>query len=369
VGSGCRRQAPVVAPQPVPVTAAEVVVRDQPIYSEYIGQTRGSQEVEIRARVEGFLESLHFTEGLFVKKGDLLYVIDSKPYEAAVAQAKGELARAEASWANARREVARNEPLIARNAISRQVYDEALATERAAAAVVESAKAAVETAQYQLSYTRIYAPADGRIGKSEVQPGNLVGRGQNTLLTTISVVDPIHIRFSVSEREYLEWKRAHPDEEEGRAQTKNRFELVLADGTHYPHKGTAVFADRTVDPATATLLIEASFPNPEYLIRPGQFARVLFPRIVVTNAILVPQRAVRELQATYSLFVVTPDQKAELRPVKPGARVGPLWIIESGLKPGEKVVIDGVQKVQPGVPLQPTWERIELPAAADPSFK
>ena len=358
LAAGCKKKTPPSAPPPLPVTAAEVLVRNQPIVSEYIGQTRGSAEVEIRARVEGFLESVHFSEGLFVQKGDLLYVIDAKPYQALMAQAQGELARAQAAAANARGDVARYEPLIQRNAISRQQYDEAVATRQATAAAVKSAEAAVESAQLQLGYTRIVAPANGRIGKSEVQPGNLVGRGQNTLLTTVSVVNPIDVRFSVSEREYLEWRRQHPNEEEGRRSTTNQFELILADGIRYPHKGNVVFADRSVDPATATLLIEAAFPNPDFLIRPGQFVRVLFPRLVITNAVLIPQRAVRELQATFSVMVLTAENKTEMRPVKTGARVGSLWVIDSGLKRGERVVIAGVQKVQPGMVVNPTLTNI-----------
>lgn len=361
--TGCDRKPAPPAPPPPAVPVAQVLVRNQPITVEYIGQTRGSEEVEIRARVEGFLESVHFSQGLFVDPGDLLYVIDPKPLEAARAEAKGELARAEAAWANARRDVARYEPLMARNAISRQQYDEAVATERASAAVVESAKAAVEAAQLQLGYTRITAPVRGRIGKSEVQPGNLVGRGQNTLLNTISVVDPINVRFSVTEREYLDWRRRYPNEEEGRRASTNRFEMILADGSLYPHKGSLVFADRIVDPATATLLIEVTFPNPEYLVRPGQYVRVLFARDVVTNAVLVPQRAVRELQATFSVFVVNPENQVELRPVQPGARIGSLWLIQSGLKPGERIMLSGMQKVQPGGQVTPVTTNITDHAA------
>jgi membrane fusion protein, multidrug efflux system len=359
LAGGCKEKPEIPPARAVPVTVAPVLVRDQPIYSEYIGQTRGSMEIEIRARVEGYLESIHFQEGLFVKEGDLLYTIDPKPYEAAVAEAKGQLARAEAALANARQDMIRFEPLIERNAISRQQYDEAVANVKASQAAMESAKAAVDAARLQLGYTRITAPANGRIGKSEVQPGNLVGRQQATLLTTISTIDPIHVRFSVSEREYLEWARENPDEAQGRQATTNRFELVLADGSLYPHKGSAVFADRNVDPATGTLLIEVAFPNPMNLLRPGQYARVLFLRSIMTGAILVPQRSVQELQATYSVFVVTPENKAESRPVVPGARVGSLWVITSGLNRDETVVVEGMQKLQAGVSVQPNLVAID----------
>ena len=368
--TACRRSQKQTTPPPVPVKAMQVIVRDQPVYSEYIGLTRGSQEVEIRARVEGVLEAAKFKEGSFVKKSDLLYIIDPKPYEAALNDAKGQLSRAEVAWVNARQDVERFEPLIQRNAISRQQYDQAVAAERANAAAVQSAKASVVAAQLQLGYTQIRSPVDGRIGKTEVQPGNLVGKNQSTLLTIISVIDPINARFSVSEQEHLDWVRNHPDEEHARAALSNKFELVLADGTHYEHKGSIVFVDRNIDPSTGTLLIEVAYPNPRKVLRPGLYARVLLPKTVVTNAVLVPQRAVRELQATYSVVVAKPDGTAEVRPVTPGARVGSLWIIQSGLKPGEIVVVEGLQKVQPNVKLNVTMvttnELENAPAAPPP---
>ena len=357
-GFGCKRKEKPKPPPPLAVIAAEVLVTNQPIYSEYIGMTRGSTEVEVRARVEGFLESVNFVEGRFVKPGDLLYVIDPLPYKAALEEANGQLARAESALVKARQDLERFEPLIKRNAISRQQYDEAVAAVRANEAAVESAKGSVEAAKLQLSYTRVTAPIEGRIGKSEVQAGNLVGRGQNTLLTSISKIDPINARFSVSEQEHLDWIKNHPDEISAHQSLSNKFEMVLADGTHYPHKGSLVFVDRTIDPATGTLLIEVGFPNPDRLLRPGLYARVLLPKTVATNAILIPQRAVRELQATYSVVVVKSDRTAELRPVKPGARVGSLWVVDSGLKPGEIVVIEGQQKAQPGMPLNVTMTNI-----------
>jgi membrane fusion protein (multidrug efflux system) len=359
--NGCGKKIQQQPSPATPVVAAEVLVRDQPVYSEYIGQTRGSTEVEIRARVEGFLESINFQEGLFVKKGDLLYVIDPRPYEATLAEAQGRLAREQAAWAQAKQDLSRFEPLIKKNAISRQEYDQAVATERSNAAAVEAAQAQKEAAQLQLSYTKIIAPVDGRIGKSEVQVGNLVGRGQNTLLTTISTINPINVRFSVSEKEHLEWIRTHPNEAQSREATKGLFRLMLGDGSIYPEPGSLVFADRTVDPATGTLLIEVSFANPNNILRPGLYARVLFPKEIIKNAILVPQRAVQELQANYSVWVVTTNQTAELRPVQVGARVGPLWVIQSGLKSKDRIVVEGIQKVQPGLPLKVTMTKIQKP--------
>ena len=318
--AGCGKKSaapPPAPPPPVPVVVSEVLVRDQPIYLESIGQALGAQDVEIRARVEGVLESMNFTEGSFVKKDSLLYVIEPYSLQASLDRNKGALAQSEAQLDKATRDVARLQPLWEKNAISRQTLDDALAAERSARAGVDSAKAALESTQIQLGYAKIYAPIDGLVGKTEVRPGNLVGRGQSTLLTTMSTIDPIHFRYSVSEQDYLAWRRARPDDEKARADASNIFDLVLADGALHPHKGGVVFADRNVDPTTGTLLLEVAFPNPERLIRPGQFGRVRVPVKVLPGAILVPQRAVKETQAIYSVFVVDADRKAEFRKVTP----------------------------------------------------
>ena len=356
-GAGCKKAGPPPMPA-VPVTAAEVVVRDQPIYIENIGQTLGAQDVEIRARVEGFLESVNFTEGTYVTSNSLLYTIDDRPFKAALAQAKGMLAQAQAGYDKARRDVNRLQPLLEKNAISRQQYDDALAAQWSAEANVQAAKATAETAEIQLGYTRIFAPIDGLIGKTEVKPGNLVGRGQSTLLTTMSSVDPIHIRISVSERDYLTWRRKYPAVTDEENATRDQFELILSDGHVHAKKGTAIFFDREIDPTTGTLLLEVAFPNPERVVRPGQFGRVRLLYETVPGAILVPQRAVQELQANYSVFVVTPDSKVEFRKVTPGHRVGNFYIISSGLKPGEKIVVEGIQKLQNNTPVQVTMTTI-----------
>jgi membrane fusion protein (multidrug efflux system) len=362
--AGCHRKSkePAAMP-PMPVIAAEVLVRDQPIYIERIGQTLGSRDVEIRARVEGFLESVNFSEGTAVASNALLYTIDARPFKAAYDQARGALAQTEALLDKARRDTNRLGPLWLKNAISRQQYDDALAAERNAAAANQSATAALESSQIQLDYTKIYSPIEGLVGKTEVKAGNLVGRGSSTLLTTVSEVDPISVRFSVSEQSYLEWTRKHGDEKRGQAAASGRFELILGDGVLHEHRGSITFADRQVDAETGTLLLEVSFPNPTKIVRPGQFARVRFPLEVVTNAVLVPQRAVTELQATYSVFVVGPDNKAEFRKVTPGKRVGTFYVIDDGLKPGEKVVIEGIQKLQNNSPVAPTLTNLvaEMP--------
>ena len=357
--SACREKT-VQETSATPVVASDVIVRDQPVYFEAMGQTLGSQDVEITARVEGILESIHFREGSMVDEGTLLYTIDPRTLESNLEQAKGSLAQAEAALDKARRDVARLTPLWEKNAISRQMVDDAVAAESSASGAVTAAQGAVENMKIQLGYTKIYAPITGLIGKTEVKPGNLVGRGQSTLLTTMSCLDPIHLRFSVSEQDYLTWSRVHAAQGSN-APPKGLVELILSDGTVHPQKGTVVFADRNVDSATGTLLMEVAFPNPDRVLRPGQFGRIRAPIRQISNAILVPQRAVQELQSTYSVFVVGADNKAEFRKVTLGPSVDNLYVIESGLQPGEKVVTEGGQKLQNNMPVTDTLQ----PAASE----
>ena len=346
--SGCRRRPATPADFAVPVTAAEVLVQTTTNYLEFIGQTLGGQDVEIRARVPGFLESVNFKEGTVVKSNALLYTIGDRSFRVALSQAKGRLAEVEAAWLKAQQDTNRFGPLWERHAISRQQLDDSIAAERAAAASMKTARAIVDAALLELDRTRIYAPIEGLAGKTEVKPGNLVGQGAATLLTTLSSLDPIHVSFSVNEKVFLDWSRNY---EQGSKAAKGVFELTLADGTIHPEGGNVAFADRQVDPATGTLLLEVSFPNPQGFVRPGQFARVRFPVEVIPNAILVPQRCVQEFQATYSVFVVGADDKAQLRKITIGPRVDTFYVVDEGLKPGEKVVVGGIQKLQTGVPM------------------
>ena len=355
---GCaKKEAP--PPPPTDVKVAAVLQKDVPIYIEAIGQTRGSTEIEVRARVEGFIETMNFKEGNPVGKGQLLYTIDPRPYQAALAQAKGQRAEADAQLARAKQDVVRYEPLVAKNAISRQDYETAVVVQRAAEAAVEAAKAAADRADIDLGYTKVVAPEAGMVGKTEVYAGTLVGRGQSTLLTHISQIGTIHVRFTIPERDYLYYARRREAQGKASESSKLPFELVLADGSVHPHKGQLVFVDRNVDPATGTILLEAAFPNPGGIVRPGQYARVRVAVDLKKGAILVPQRAVSELQGIYNVAVVGGDDTIEVRMVKVADRIGTLWVIDSGLKSGERVVVEGVQKVRPGVKVKPEMVKIE----------
>jgi membrane fusion protein (multidrug efflux system) len=346
--ASCEAKRKEEAPPPPPpdVKVSKVLERDVPVYIEAIGETRGNTEIEIRARIEGFIESVDYKEGQLVKKGQLLYTIDSRPFETSLAQAKAGLAETEARLARAHQDVVRYEPLVAKNAISRQEYDNAVAVEHANTAGVEASKAVVEQAQTDLSYTKVLAPEDGLAGRTEVYAGTLVGRGQSTLLTRISRLDPIHVRFTFSERAYLELARKRGTGVDEKGGEGVPFELVLADGSVYPQGGKLVFVDRNVDAVTGTIMGEAEFPNPGQIVRPGQYARVRATIEQRKGAILVPQRAVQETQGIFNVMVVEGDT-VEQRQVETAERVGSLWVIKSGLKSGDRVVVEGLQKVRP----------------------
>jgi membrane fusion protein (multidrug efflux system) len=336
------------------VYVADVVQKDVPVYLELVGQTRGSQDVEIRARVEGYLDRVAFTEGSFVKRGTLLYQIDPKPLEAALANAKANLATAEARLAKTKTDVGRLTPLAKQQAVSQQELDNSLSAQEAANAQVDAMKAAVDKATLDLGYTHITSPIDGLVGTTQVKAGNLVGRGESTLLTTVSQVDPILFRAGISEAEYLRLgrellERGGPDG----TNKKKELELLLADGTVHPYKGNLDTVERAVDPTTGTLAIQFKFPNPQKLVRPGQYGRVRGVTQVKAGALLVPQRAVAELQNLYSVAVVGEGNKVAFRNVKVGPRVDGLWVIEEGVKPGEKVVVEGLQKVREGTVVSP----------------
>jgi membrane fusion protein (multidrug efflux system) len=368
---GCAKAGPQ-GPMVPEVYVADVVQRDVPVYLELVGQTKGSQDVEIRARVEGYLDRVAFTEGTFVSKGTLLYQIDPLPLEAALANAKANLATAQARLEKTNNDVARYRPLVAQQAVSRQELDNALSAQEAATAQVDAAKAALDRATLDLGYTHITSPIDGLVGTTQVKAGNLVGRGESTLLTTVSQVDPILFRAGVSEAEYLRIaKRVLEDGGLKATRQKATLELLLADGTVHTHKGSLDNIERAVDPTTGTLAMQFTFPNPERLLRPGQYGRVRGVTEMKKGALLVPQRAVQELQNLYSVAVVGDDDKVAFRNVKVGPRVDGLWVIDEGLKPGERVVVEGLQKVREGASVnpKPVPATSSQPGVAEPASK
>ncbi len=337
-----------VAPQPPEVYVAPVVQRDVPVYLDLVGQTQGFQDVDIRARVEGFLDTVNFREGSFVRKGDLLYQIDPKPLQATLAQANAELATARARLAKTDNDVARYTPLVAKQAVSQRELDDARAAQDAMRAQVEASKAAVEKATLDLGYVRIMSPINGLAGTTQVKPGSLVGRGESTLLTTVSVIDPIIFRVALTEADYLRIIKRDPTRagQEGKV---SGIQLTLADGTTHPHTGTIGPVERAVNATTGTLGVQLYFPNPDNVLRPGQYGRARVLLDTKAGALLVPQRAVQELQNLYSVAIVASDGKVTFRNVKVGPRVDTLWVIEEGLKPGEQVVAEGLQSLRDGM--------------------
>ena len=340
-------------PPPVDVLYVEVAQRDVPVMLEAIGQTSGSRNVDIRARVAGYLQSTRFDDGDTVEEGQVLYVIDPRPYEATLARAQGGVAQAQADVGRAQQDVNRFEPLVKQNAIPRQDYETSLSLLQAAQARLLSAQALEESARIDLDFTTIRSPVSGLAGESLLSEGNLVVPG-DSLLTTISVIDPIRARFSLSEQDYLKLVRARvagalPSKE----QAGDDFQMVLADGTVHAQRGRFAFAERRVDARTGTLLVEAEFPNPEKIVRPGQFARVVVQIDTLEGAPVIPQRAVRELQSTFQVAVIGPDDTIEIRTVTPAFRQGSDWVIGEGLQPGERIVVEGLQKVRAGAKVKP----------------
>ena len=367
--SACSKEAPPAAPPPPDVMVAAPIQRDVPVYMELVGQAVGFQDVEIRARVEGFLETVAFTEGSLVRKGQLLYKIDPKPLQAILANAKANLATSQARLEKARNDVNRFKPLVAQQAVSQQELDNAISAQDAALAQVDAGRAAVEKAEFDLGYTTISAPLDGLIGTTKVKAGNLVGRGESTLLVTISQIDPILFRAGIAEAEYLKVARRFTEEQAQGVvrQGKTPIQLILADGTVHPHEGRLDAVERNVDTLTGTIALQIKFDNPERIVRPGQFGRVKFVIDQKKDALLVPQRAVQELQNLYNLAVVGADNKVSFRTIKVGPREGTLWVIEEGLKPGERVIVEGLQRVSEGAVVNPKPAPAETKPAEAPS--
>ena len=361
---------PPAMPPEVPVV--EVIQRDQPIETEMVGETRGSSDIPIRARVEGVLVAMHFIGGRRVEKGDLLYEIDPRPFESKVIEADGGVAEARTRLAKARSDLNRIRPLAEMNAVSQVDLDGAQAQYDAALGALQAAEARHEQARIELGYTKIHAPISGRIGISKARPGEFVGREPNpVVLNYVSQTDPIRVRFSIDERRYLQLVRRNREEE--KAGTPDRdaaIELILADGSVHSHRGHAAASDAAVDPSTGTFTIEADFPNPDEIVVAGQFARVRTVLKVRRNALLVPQRAITELQGIFRVFVVGEDGGVELRRVELGPKVGILRVVESGLKPGERIGLE-VMRLREGVTVVPILTALDetgapLPAKVEP---
>jgi membrane fusion protein, multidrug efflux system len=356
--------------QPVALPDVEVLQvqqEDVPIIHEWIGTLDGLVNADVRAQVTGYLMIQGYEEGAFVKKGQLLFEIDPRPFQAALDQAQGQLAQAKATLANAQAvqrrtelDVERYTPLAKEQAASQQDLDNAVQNNLAALATIETAKAqiktyeaAVETAKINLEFTHLVAPIDGIAGRAQLQVGALVSPATGAV-TSVSTLDPIKVYFTVGEPQYLAFRKRFPTEESTRADEKTlRIELVLADGSTYPHLGSFNFADRQVDVSTGTIRIAALFPNPNNILRPGGYAKVRVFVDVQHNALLVPQRAVSELQGGYQVAVVDGDNKVNIRSVTVGPQVDRRWVIASGLNAGERIVAEGVQKVRTGVRVNP----------------
>src|SRR6266850_1993126 len=397
------------APRPLDVEVVRVERNDVPVYSEWIGTTEGMVNADIKAQVTGYLLRQDYQEGSFVKKGQLLFEIDPRPLQAVVNQAKGDLAKSESqvqqaisqldqalaqlaqansqlmqAEANQRKtqlDVNKYGPLLEQKAVTQQEFDNAdqandaaraqveavksqikaatagVGTAKAAIvaakAQVESSQAAVRTAELNLSFTRIVSPIDGIAGIAQAQVGNLLST-TSAPLTTVSTVDPIKVFFTLSEQQYLAFnKRNLIEARRGSSVVQIQLELILADGTNYPQSGSFFFADRQVDQKTGAIRLAGIFPNPGNVLRPGQYGRVRAATTTKADALLVPQRAVTELQGSYQVAVVGTDNKVSIRPVKVGERIDTMWIIADGLKPGERVVAEGIQKVRPGAIVNP----------------
>jgi len=350
------KQAAAVPPPPA-VVVAEVVQKTVPIYSEFVAQTDAKETVEIRARVQAFLDAQHFTEGTIVKKDQLLFTLDKREYEAKLLQAKAQLEGSLARLGKAETDERRLKPLAERRAVPQQDYDNAAANLETARAGVSAARADVVGSELDLSYTTIRSPISGLIGRRLVSPGNLVGKGDATLLDTVSSIDPIRVNTTISEAEYLRLFASRKE----RGNSSGQLELILADGSVFPQKGKLVIVDRAVDQKTGTLNFVAEFPNPEGQLRPGQFGRVRAVTEMARDAILIPKRAVQEIQGMKSVLVVGADNMVALRTIQPGETVGDLLVVRAGLKPGERVIVDGVQKARPGSKVNPSM------AAAGPA--
>ena len=345
--AGCSSKEIQPTPPPPGVTITPVVQKEVPIHQEWVGTMLGNVDADIRPKVDGFLLSRQYTEGSYVKKGQPMFELDKRQAQAAVEQATGNLERARASLAQAQIDVRRYTPLVAQKAVSQAELDKAQSLERAATASVAADQAGLDNATLNLGWTTVAAPISGIAGVAKVAIGDLMS--PTTVMTTISNVDPIYVDVNIAEQDYMRFQR----EKSGKSVSQN-LELILGDGTVFPRRGRVLFLNREVDSRTGTIQVRGEFPNPGNVLRPGQYARVRAVTELRKDALLIPQQCVSELQGVYQVGVVGADNKVTLKTVKLGPLFGDMWIVESGLQPGENVIVDGLQRVRTGLTVAPT---------------
>ena len=361
----CEKKAPPEAPPPA-VQVAPVVQKDVTIYEDWIGSLDGYVNAEIRPQIEGYVLRQTYREGFVVKAGEMLFEIDPRQFQATYDQTRGTLAQYEATLANAKTTVARYRPLAAQKAISQQELDDAETREHTAQANVESARASLEKAKLDLAWTKVLSPIGGVAGVAKSQVGDLVNR--QVVMTTVSQVNPIKVYFNPSEQEYLAWVAKYGSPEKtikaDQKLEKGPLELILSDGSVFPHRGKPFLVGREVDVKTGTIQLAGVFPNPDNLLRPGQYGKVRVAVDVRKGAILVPQRAVNELQGSYQVAVVGADNTVTIKVVTLGPRDGSMWVVEKGLSPGDRIVVEGIQRVRSGMKVAPKEAAASADAAA-----
>ena len=349
------KKPPVMPPQPFPVY--EIQTRSVPIYEEFVGQVYGEKDIPIRARVVGFLDGIHFMEGARVKKGQLLYSIDPDPLMQEVVAQTSMVAQAQTVLVQAESDLKRIEPLAEMSAVSEQELDMATSQRDAAISGLEASKANLNIAKLNLGYAKMYSPIDGIIGKTLAREGEFVGKDPNpVILNTVSQLKAVRVQFFLSENDYLRVARAYIQRTNQQIQASDEtidLQLILADGSLYPHKGRMDFIDRNVDASTGAILVQATFPNPDRLIRPGQFARVKAKIRQASDAVLIPQKCAKELQGQYSVFLVNDENKLEAKKVVLGERYGEFYIVKEGLKRGDKIILEGLQKARSDMEIVP----------------
>ena len=354
--AGCAEETPQVEMPPASVVVQSVESSQVGLRHEFIGRTAALERIELRARVSGTLEERAFAEGTNVSTGDLLFRIEREPYQVQVDQAEAQLESDKAQQVDADAKYQRMEALFKKQSVSEQDRDEALAASLMAKAAVQGSEAALERAKLDLSYVDITAPISGLISEAEIDVGNLVSP-ETGVLATIVRLDPIHVHFSISDTEYLIYRSRNPDPSESSEETSHvQPSLVLSNNSAFPHPGTMELIDNEIDPGTGTISLRAAFPNPNNLLRPGQFVTLVFETVLDEPSIVVPQAAVLTGQSGYSVLVVGDDDAVEQRQIETGDRSGTDWIVRSGLENGERIIVRGLQKVRPGDKVNPIEE-------------